>query len=406
MEPTKQAKPRLISNVVVGESNCSVAQLRMLAQSDPKLFATRVNELVAGGMRMEDMLDLRGAFQALGDVQVPVTMEVMNGVTRSVMASAFPLLVGGLAVAGINEAYEAVPTIGQDLVQDIQDNKKVSVFAAIHSLDKSVERVDEGQDFPEISASEEKVEIRSKRNGRKLSITAEAVEENNVADIVNRINALGEIASDWVEEQTLDRVCDKNGSRTTSAGEPYVYRPNGAGAALFSSTANTPGTRAPSGTRKTNNALVDETDLELARTLLASMKNERGKRISIPINQCILLVPDALVGKASKILNSELVPGTENEVSNWGPRGQYRPTLKSSPKLDDLSTSAWYLGMPKREFRRKWKLRFEYVTLAGDTQRFLDNRIIFQARIAWDVEIGALDYVYWVQNLEGTTYVP
>ena len=112
------------------------------------------------------------------------------------------------------------------------------------------------------------------------------------------------------------------------------------------------------------------------------------------------------MGAAAKILNSELVPGVENEVSNWGPRGQYRPKLLSSPKLDDISTTAWYLGAFRRQFIRKWKLRFEYVTLSGDTKDFLERRIAFQARIGWDVEIGATDYVYVVQNLSSTTFVP
>jgi len=71
--------------------------------------------------------------------------------------------------------------------------------------------------------------------------------------------------------------------------------------------------------------------------------------------------------------------------------------------MDDLSTSAWYVGAFKRQFKRKWKLRFEYVTLGQDTQAYLNSRIAFQARIAWDVEIGSTDYVFCVQSLSGTT---
>ena len=393
----------MVSNVTVGgRGRMSVAEIRQAAMKDPKGFMLKMQTAIdAGKMSLSDITDLRGMFLALSDVQVPVHVEVM-GEQRSIMASAFPVLVGGLAVKGINDSYMAVPTIGQELVEDVDDNKRVSTFANVHALDKFIDRVDEGKEFPEISASEEKMEIRSKRNGRKLSITMEAIEENNVADIVRRINALGEIASDWVEEQTLDRVCDRYGSATTPA-EPYVYRPNGAGTQLYNATANNPGTRAPSGTRKTNNALVDETDLENARIVLAAMKNERGKRITIPINQCILAVPDALVATANKILNSELVPGVENEVNPWGPKGQYRPRIVSSPKLDDISTTAWYLGMFKKQFIRKWKLRYENVMLEGNTQMFLDKRIAAQMRVAWDVEIGALDYVYAVQCLSGTT---
>jgi len=71
--------------------------------------------------------------------------------------------------------------------------------------------------------------------------------------------------------------------------------------------------------------------------------------------------------------------------------------------LDDLSTTVWYLGWFEKQFKRKWKLRFEYVTLGQDTESYLRSRIAFQARLGWDVEIGATDYVYVVQCLSATT---
>ncbi|MFA7098196.1 MAG: hypothetical protein WC383_17150, partial [Gammaproteobacteria bacterium] len=188
--------------------------------------------------------------------------------------------------------------------------------------------------------------------------------------------------------------------------EPYVYRPEGTGTALYSATANTPGTRAPSGTRKESNAFADYTDLEAARQLLATMKNERGRRIAVPRSQIALLVPDALIDKVARVLNSEMTPGVENEVSSWGPRGMFHVPIErvySSPKLDDLSASAWYYGAFRRQFVRKWKMRYEIVTLGMDTQAYLNSQIAFQARIAWDCEVGATDYVYVVQNLSGTT---
>ena len=394
------------SHVTVGAASyLSPAEIRAVAKADPAGFMDKMTAAIERGDLTLDRFRMRDMFHALVDLQVQAHMPVA-GVVRAITTGAFPLLTGGLVVKALNAAYESVPTIGQDLVTDMEDNKKVTTIAAIHSLDKGQDEVREMEEFPEIGADEEKVEIRHKRNGRKLSISAEAIEENEIANVVSRVNALGLIANDWIEEQTLERVTDKHGSNTTSAKEPYVYRPGGAGTALYSATANTPGTRAPSGTRVNSNALVDEDDLENARTVLAAMKNNRGKRINIPVSACQLLVPDALVGYASKILNSEYVPGVENEVSNWGPRGRYRPALVSSAKLDDISTSAWYLGAFKRQFTRKWKLRMEYVTMAGTTQEFLDRRVAFQARIAWDVEIGATDYVYVVQCLDGTTYTP
>ncbi len=398
---TENKKPLLRSPIQFGTPGLDAVALGSMAAAAPEVFARKMQDLIdSGELRWDKVRNLQTMFHNLVDIEVPVRMEVA-GRERAVMASAFPLLAGGMTIAGLNEAYDAVPTIGQDLVTDVDDNKRVSIYAAITSMDVNEDKVKEGDDFPEISAGEEKYEIRSLRNGRRLSITAETIEENDVTNIVDRINALAEIANERIEEQTLRRVCDIDGS-ADSATEPYVLRPDGSGTGLYSATANTPGTRAPSGTRVKSNALADDTDLENARALLVKMLNSRGKRINIPMSQAQLVVPDALIGIATYLTKSELMPGTVNELNVWGPRGRYQPQIVSSPKLDDLSTSAWYLGNFKKQFRRKWKLRMEYVTLGMDTESFLRSRIAFQARIAWDVEIGALDYVYVVQNLSGT----
>ncbi|OPY78284.1 MAG: hypothetical protein A4E65_02307 [Syntrophorhabdus sp. PtaU1.Bin153] len=398
---------QFVSDINVGGGAAlSLRDIRTLAKSDPAGFMARTTKLIeAKKITFDQFRDLRGLFAVLSDVKVPVNMDVMGIGQRSVMASAFPILTGNLVIAQINQAYNAIPTIGQELVTEIDDNKKVTTMASVYALDKNVEEVKELKEYPEIGAAEEKVEIRHKKNGRRLSISREAISENELPDIISRINALGEIASDWIEEQTLRRVTDHDGSASSGA-EPYVYRPNGTGTALFSSTANTPGTRAPNGTRKDNNAFADETDLEAARILLASMKNDRGKRISLPWSEVKILVPDAIVGKVLKVFNSQYVPGVENEVSNWGPGGKWNlpnGRIISSPKMDDLSSSAWYMGIPQRQFVRKWKLRMEYLTLGADTESYLRRDVAFQARIAWDVEIGARDYVFWIQNLSGTT---
>jgi len=118
----------------------------------------------------------------------------------------------------------------------------------------------------------------------------------------------------------------------------------------------------------------------------------------------VLLTPFALDATAAKILGSEYAPGVENELNNWGPRGSRRPRHLSSSKMDDLNTSAWYLGDFKSQFIRKWKLRYENASLGGNgTQLWLDQRIAAQFRLAWDVEIGAIGYTGVVQCLSGTT---
>lgn len=404
MSDEKKKKNPWGTGLRVGSPGLDMTGVVALLERHPEAGFQKIqSELIdTGKFRLQDIKDLRQMFVRLADIQVPVQMPVF-GEMRTIASSAFPLLVGNLLVKAMNERHDEVETIGQELVQELDDPKKITVVANVTNLDTAgTKGVKEGDDYPMISAGEEKTEIRYRRDGRRIALTMEMIEENNVAGFIDLVNALQDFATDLVEEQTLQRCTDNAGSAATPA-EPYVYRPDGAGSALFSTTVNTPGFRAPNGTRITNNALVDITDLEAARIRLISMLNNRSRRFMVPMSQVVVLVPEALRPTLDVILASTWTPGVFGENNQWGPNGEYRPKALSSPKMDDISTTAWYMGRPQKQFKRKWKTRMEYVTLTGDTQRFLEARIGFQARLGWDVEVGSVTYEHWIQCLSGVT---
>lgn len=394
-------KRPISANISVGAPGLDLAGLRNLAQAEPAEFVQRTQALIdQGEFRWQDVRDLKGMFNALSDIEVGVNVRVHDRV-RTVMSSAFPVLSGNLTVAGINEAYMAVPTIGQELCVDFDSAKEVATIVGLLAESQSNLERKEGEPYTLVGAGEERFDIGSAPKGLRMQITQEMIDRNDIENVTARVNYLGEVPAEEIEESTLKEVTDHDGS--AAAGTNHTLTINKSGTALFSATANTPGTRAPVGTRVTNNALVDTTDLEAARTRLARMLNSRGKRIAIPISECTLLVPDALELTAQTILNSTLTPGVVNEQNPWGPQGSRRPKLLSSPKLDALSTTAWYLGQFKKQFKRKWGIRMEMVTMSGDLTSYLRSRIAFEARVAWDCKVGAQDYVYVIQNLTGTT---
>ena len=401
---------RLMQNIRVGHPDrMDISGIRQAIRSDPTAFMHRYQDLVEKGqVTLRQIKDLRALYQATADLQVPVVVEDM-GVQRAITTAAFPVLTGTTVVKAIQDAYDAAPTIGENLVTELDDPKAVTVIARLAALDNiNPQQVDEGQDFPEIGVSEETVEILGHRNGRMLRITKEAIEQNDIANIVQRVDALGALASKYIEKLTLYRVMDVYGS-AASAVAPYVYRPNGTNTALFSATANTPGTRAPSGTRYETNVLTDESDIENLRARMATHKDDNGDPIIVPITECVLLVPDALRFTAAQIKGSEYEPSTGGSLTlnPYGPRGDWSGwSILSSPYLDNLTTAGtttYYWGAPKRQFVRKWGLRLEYVTMGESTEAFLRSRIAFQARVAWNCNVGALDYVYWLQSLSATT---
>lgn len=404
MDEKKKKRDVFQSNIHIGGSGVDIAAMRSKALADPELFAHDLEEIVNGkeGLRWEDIKDLRALYVGLGDVMIPTRTEVIPGYFRAAQSSAFPVLAGLLTVQGIQDRYDIVPTIGELLVTEITDNKKVSIISNVFAEDKDTESVAEGKDFPEIGVGEEWVEIRHLKNGRILRITKEMITENDVVNIINRINFLAEFYITTKEILTIKRVIDLFGSGASQV-EPFAYRPKAVGTQLYNTTADNPGTRAPSGTRQNNLALADVVSLETARQFLQTMEDFNGNPRAIPMSRAILLVPDALDATAASILNSEMVSGVENEKSDWGPTGRHRPTLVSSPRLDVYSANTWFLGDFKRQFIRKTKSALEVVNLGTDAEAYLRAEIAFQSRASWDIEVGAQDYGFVAQFLAATT---
>lgn len=401
---SKKKKRALVSNVTVGEPGLDMQALRSVAQNDPMAFVTKIQEIIAEDhMTWNDVRDIKKMFKCLYGVSVPATVELVDGVTQAINADAFALLAGNITIAGFQEGLDSYPSVSQDLVTEMDDNKKISVVASIISHDNNKDGVPEGQDYPLIGASDESYVIHHKRNGRRFEITAETIEEANTSKVIDQANALNEISGEETEEQSLRRICDVDGSGSSPAA-PYALEREGGVASLFTTTANNPTTRTPLGTRIENNGLTDATNLDASREQLAGNKNSRGNPVIIPANEMIILGPEALRSTYSRIRGSRMTPGIEGELNPWGPEGEFQPRGIFTPWLDTFSTSAWYMGWFRKQYRRKWKLRFEYVTLSNDTESFLRKRIAFQARIGWDMEVGATSPgEYVVQNLQATT---
>lgn len=405
---TRQA-PRFALGVDIRDEYVDPTEMRAIVEKNPQRFCEiALGQIDSGKWNMKSVRSLPHLWDSLRDLPVTVNMPGPSGRSAPVTTSAFTLLTGGLTVAGLNAAYEMVPTVGQELVRDVDSNKKEMNLAAVLQTAGDNFDVKELGEFPLIGAGEERYSIFNKRRGYRFQMSAETIEENDTAGFEALVNRAGELAAELIEEQTLRRVTDHDGSGTTPA-EPYVLHLDKAGVALFQ-TDNDPLDRLPTaaeslngvaGNRLVNNALVDATDLNKARLQLASMKNSRGRKIALPMSEATLLIPESLSLNAFQILNSSMTPGTLNEANAFGPRGPFRPgRVISSPKLDDLSTSAWYLGLFNRQFVRKWKLRLELASLSGsDTENFVRNRIAMEWRVAWDCEVGAQDYVYVIQNL-------
>ncbi len=345
------------------------------------------------------------ALRRATDFDVTVQVPQPDGSKRSVTTSAFALIAGALAHTAVAVAAESVPTICDQLVQDLDDIQphteipELLDFTFTDPADMP-KPLGETEEYREVGAGEDRYTILQYKDGYQRAFSQDMI-DRVPGRVFSELTDLGRGAMEVMELFALRKIIDFHGSKTTGTHHAMVR--NRSAAALFSATANTPSTRTPSGTRIQNNALVDISDVEAVRSLLAGMRNSRGYPFANPLK--VILVPDALWLTAWTILNSQHTPGVYNEVNFFGPTGPGNPgKLLSSPYLDLLTTSAWYGGDPQREFVRKWKQRPEVAVHGGTgTEPYVRTREGMRIRIGWDMTVGARAHFHWVESLSGTT---
>lgn len=213
---------------------------------------------------------------------------------------------------------------------------------------------------------------------------------DKTGQFVMRANQLGRDASDAMEKLIAYRISD-----STGLDGRRVYRPDGTETALYSTTARPRGTNL-----KESNGLATTANLDAARALGAAMKKHNvAPKEPIGWRPEVLVIPDALVNVAFKLLNTEQdVGNANNDLNPWGPKGQWRPKIVSSQFLDLISTTDWFLGEPTKQFVKKEVIGLEMTTKGSDSELAFTADIPSQMKVRFDMEVGAIDYVWFIKN--------
>lgn len=370
-----------------------VLEWRSLFRNDPNGFERRVTEMLKSGeLKVEDFR-LQSAFMALeGLTARQLARDPRTGALRAITTGAFPILTGAIAVSKLREAYDSVDRISERLTTPFPSTRDTDYVDAILSEDP-IASVQEGQAYPEGGAVEEYVTVGHDKKGGIISVTDEMVRFDQTGRFLARVNQLGVQAAYAEEKKWIYRMSDDTG---LDAKRPY--NPSGSATALYQANNTNKPRLGSSGNKITGNALADYTDLDNCMNLLAAMTDHSGNYIET--RAVDLVVPFALSGVASKILGSELSPGTVNELNPWGPRGQNQPRLTISKILNGLSTTTWYLGDFQRQFYRKVLIPLETYQMGSGSTEMFQRDIVAQYKVRFDTEFFADDYVYVIQSTE------
>lgn len=380
-----------------------------LAKKDGRRFVEITGQLVTEGkLRWDDpIIDMRALFDATIDIPTEVEIEVAGlgaSSRRTLTTSAFPIIAGQLTAELLERQDDEAETIWQELVTVRDTNKETTHLIRIINQDPSHvggKRRVEGDPYPLMASGEERMQVDTLDDGRRVAINQKVIETNDKAGFIEQVGGLREWANNRRDVVALHRVWDLYGSGTSPAA-PYVYRPDGTGTALYT-TSTTAHRRAKSGTRITDRPLVDGQSLQAAINVLANMRDENGIRVG-GLTELDLVVPHALASVADVIVLSERTPGVVEAYNPYGPRGRYRIRVITSPKIDDFTTTDWLLGRRiNRQFVMVTRINMEFVSMPGSMTDFLRTRLAFEARIADEFEVGARDHNRVVQALATTT---
>lgn len=299
-------------------------------------------------------------------------------------STVFPKITGELISKMFIEGYNYPNTIGDQLVTVLPSKLRSERIPGFTALDLPRE-IAENMPYPEVSSFTEKYIETDVGNkvGIIIRLTKELITLDQTGMILMRARDLGKRAALYKEKDILEGIQDV---------DSVVYRPSGTATALYSS---------GHGNVKTSNALVDWTDVDAARLVLAAITDEVDEKILIQPN--VILVPEALSVTAWRIVHATTVamhsgayPTSGNLTSYEASNAPHFSGLKplSSPILDTTSATTWYLGDFKEQFlyQEIWPLQVLQQDEKSDAGFDRDVVASFKCR-HWG-KVAARDKVY------------
>lgn len=321
--------------------------------------------------------------------------------------NAFQVIVGDLISTKVIEGYnmDSDGMIGERLVmtQNVKmRNTKIAGFTAIGGPTE----VKEGQPYDETGFEEKYVTTREAKKGRIVSLNEELILMDQTGEIMRRAMGLG-MATRQERERTIIRgVIDADSSTSP------VYRPTGTGETLY----NTDGSNynyigsgnTTSSSFATASALQDWTDIDLIRLYRATeVKDDRidgtARAIAGLNSGCILLVPEALRGKADYIYNAtEIRSDATNERTKLAgnPIRSVVSEVLSSPFIDEVNAADYFLGKFNRQFVWTEIWPVQTFTQGGDSEAAFERDTTFRYKVRYYGGISATDSI-WVTKIDG-----
>jgi len=314
---------------------------------------------------------------------------------ESVDVSQFPVITAVLVEKMVIQGFNAFAGIGDQLVTPFNSTLEISKVPGA-DITSNMRDIEPGMPYHhDADIAEKWIQIAGKKRGDILDITEEAIMHDQTGLIMREAAKFGQQAAIDREKKIMYTIQDT----TVNNVNYYAFYPSGTRVALYSGTV--------AATHPYSNLIDDAlqhwTDLDHAKTQFTTFRDVQGEPIWVEPK--ILLVPKALETVAKRLINNSLLPASrlgltgvvdsQNEANPFA--GAY--TVLSSPYLDMVSTSHWYLGDFKAQFLEKVVYPLQVLTrMDAKNDPAWERDIKAQYKVRYWEQPGAVDYKYVVKS--------
>jgi len=317
---------------------------------------------------------------------------------EAVDSTAFQVVTRMLLGSKVIEGYNSVRGVGDSLVSLMPSTRRLENIPGFTEME-GMKLVPEGMPYDDSSIGEKYVTTQAFKKGRLISITEEAVMEDQTGQLLMRAQRFGERARIDRERTIIEGIVDKNSN---------VYRPSGVATALYSvGNRNLCGTGSAISGFQSAVPLVDWNDLNTVEDFHAqSLNSDPQIGTSEPIlwdaNQ--LFVPKSLEGVALRIRNATEV--------RTGVSASATQTIYNNPKLNAFEVVSspfiaraavagfqadWYYGDFKKQFvwHDIWPIQVFNQNASGPEA--FERDIVARYKVRYMGGIAALDHRHVVK---------
>lgn len=332
--------------------------------------------------------------------------QVLRESSPGVGTNLFQVVTGELVGRKVIEGYEDdTGFIGDALVTVMPSRLRNAKIAGFRALAGPAE-VAEGHPYEESTFEEKYVTTQESKQGRILSITEELIGFDQTGEINRRAMALGYYLRQERERTIVRAVTDAD----ASSGK-YVYRPGGAGEALYNSDGSNRNYVGAGNTTSpgfnTAVPLVDWTDVDaVLRYRATEVTDDRidgtQRPVVSPARQ--MLVPEALRGTARSIVHATEISVTTS-AGTMRMANPLHGTMEvlSSPFIDEQGGAAladWYVGDFRRQF--VWTEIWPVQTLLqrSESEAAFERDVVLRVKARYYGGISAVDTAF-VTKVDG-----